>query len=125
MFNPEDLLDFIEIGTFTQRWKELKLDVESDLAALQFSIMANPTSGRVIQGTGGLRKLRFAPLSWQTGKRGAARVCYVFLKEFGMVLLVTAYGKREKDDLSNDDKRMIRQLIQEAQAELERRKTIK
>lgn len=41
-----------------------------DLQALERILIANPDAGDVIPGTGGLRKLRFAPPSWHTGKRG-------------------------------------------------------
>ena len=42
VFKPEDLLDFIETRVFTQAWKDLGLDDEDDLTALQLMIMADP-----------------------------------------------------------------------------------
>jgi hypothetical protein len=89
----------------------LKL-TDDDLRALETCIMLNPQGPPVVQGTGGLRKVRFAPASWRTGKSGAARVGYVYFPDFGMVFLVVAYGKNEKDDLTPDDKREIRHLIE-------------
>lgn len=118
---PEDLLHFVELRAFTQHWARLELDVEHDLLALQILIMSNPTGPPVVEGTGGLRKLRFAPAKWHTGRRGAARVCYVYFQEFGIVLLVTVYDKQQKGDLSADEKKKIRKLIAQAEAELERR----
>jgi hypothetical protein len=110
-FSPEDLLHFVEMPEFTKAWEEMGLDDEDDLLALQLLIMAAPKKPPVIRGTGGLRKMRFAPPRWDTGKSGAARVCYVHFEEVGIVLLVLAYQKNERDDISERGKKVIRQLI--------------
>ena len=109
-FEPEDLLRFVELQAFTDGWKDLKLN-DDDLQALQILIMLNPKGHPVVAGTGGLRKMRFAPPRWKKGKSGAVRVGYVFLQEYGTVLLVIAYGKGEKDDLTPGEKKAIRALI--------------
>lgn len=119
-FNPEDLLTFIEMKGFAEDWKGLQLN-EDDLFALQIAIMSDPRAAPVIQGTGGLRKLRFAPSRWNVGKRDALRVCYVYFEEFGIVLLVIAYSKGDKDDLSADEKRSIKQLLERQKREFSRR----
>lgn len=121
---PEDLLHFIETEEFTEAWGDLGLDDEDDLAALQVGIMASPKGGAVIQGTGGLRKIRFAPSKWNTGRSGAARVCYVYFEDYYIVLLVLVYAKNEKEDLSPRDKAGIRKYIERFEKALERRKTI-
>ena len=86
--------------------------MEFDLLALQVAIMAAPKAAPVIPGTGGLRKLRFSPLGWKTGKRGAIRVCYVYFEEFWTVLLVVAYPKNRRDNLTQSEKREISKLIE-------------
>jgi hypothetical protein len=68
-----------------------------------------------------LRKLRFAPPDWDTGKRGGVRVCYVYLKKHWTVLLVAAYDKHEKDDLTDAEKEGIRKYIQQVDKWLSRR----
>lgn len=108
---PEDFLHFIELDGFVDDWKELGLDIEMDLWGLQIAIMSNPTEPPVIEGTRGLRKLRFAPSSWNVGKRGAVRACYVYLPEHWTVLLVMAYAKNRKDSLSAGEKRDIANFI--------------
>lgn len=113
MIYPENLLIFTEMRGFQSDWKQLGLNVEHDLLALQLTMMENPHAGPVIQGTGGLRKLRFAPPRWGTGKRGALRVLYVYFEEFGHVLLVTVYAKNEDDNFSEADKKRVKQLIEE------------
>ena len=53
---PEDLLNFIELDWFVSSWEELQL-TDQDLCALQILVMCNPKAGKVISGTGRLRKL--------------------------------------------------------------------
>ena len=79
-FDPEDLLHFVELDEFIDDWKSLGLDDEADLFSLQMAIMADPRGSPVIEGTGGLRKLRFTSPNSQKGKRGGVRVCYAFWK---------------------------------------------
>lgn len=113
MISPKDLLLFTELKGFQSDWKQLGLDVENDLGCLQVQLMIDPMEGSVIQGTGGLRKLRFAPPSWNRGKRGSLRVLYVYYPEFGHILLITTYAKSEDSDFSESGKKRIRQLIAE------------
>ncbi len=108
---PEDFLKFVELDQFRDDWKDLDLDVESDLFVLQVAIMADPSGPPVISGTGGLRKLRFSPPESHSGKSGAIRVCYVFYEEYCLVLLVTAYAKSEQGNLSASEKAGIKKYI--------------
>src|SRR6267142_1324658 len=112
-----DLLDFIEWKRFTKDWQDLRLN-DYALTTLQFAIMTNPKIGAIIEGTGGLRKMRFAPPSWNTGKSGAARVCYVYFEDYAVVYLLRAYSKSEQDDLTDSEKRAIVKLIQQMNRDL-------
>jgi hypothetical protein len=118
---PRDLLDFIELPVFTRRWNALGLNDEEDLTTLQLVLMANPASGRLIQGTRSIRKLRYTPPRWRVGKRGATRVLYVYLEEFGIVVLCLIYAKGEVDDLSPAVKKQVNQLVERVERELKRR----
>lgn len=122
--SPEDLLHFIESTGFTRQWEALGLDAEEDLTALQLFIMSFPRGYPVIQGTGGLRKLRFSPPEGKSGKSGGFRVCYVFFEDYHIVYLVCVYDKHRKDDLSTAEKNAIRIHISRQKAALDRRKTI-
>lgn len=122
MLSPEDLLHFVELDEFRDDWEHLGLDVENDLWVLQIAIMTDPEGAPVIPGTGGLRKMRFAPLEWHTGKSGAVRVCYAYLKEHFTVLLVMAYGKNEKLNLSADEKSGIKEYIRRIKKSLDEKK---
>jgi len=83
--------------------------------------MRNPEIGKVIAGTGGLRKMRFGRPSDRIGKRSGVRVCYVHFSQHAIVLLVTAYGKNERDDLTPREKKYIREYIDRARAGLDRK----
>ena len=108
----------MELEVFQQMdGRDLRLN-DDDLAALPASaVMLNPKRGSVVDGTGGLRKIRFAPGRWRTGKSGAARVGYANLQKYGTVLLVIAYSKDEKDELTPDEKKAIRSLLRRIERE--------
>jgi len=118
--SPEDFLHFVELDEFRGDWEDLGLDVEEDLWTLQILIMTDPAGPRIEPGTGGLRKMRFAPKQWRTGKRGAARVCYVYFPTYWTVLLVAAYRKSKKDKLTDEEKKGIRMYIEQVEEWLAR-----
>ena len=77
-----------------------------------------------MQGTGGLRKLRFAlPGKGKSGKgkSGGARICYVVFAEFEMIYLITAFTKDEQDNLSQEEKNILKKRIKELRDETARR----
>lgn len=65
---------FVELPIFKSRWEALGLN-EEDLLRLQIELLADPKVGDVMQGTGGVRKMRFA--FEHRGKSGGVRVIYV------------------------------------------------
>jgi hypothetical protein len=80
-------LSFIQLTAFASNWKRMKL-TDDDLRALEFAIATAPDAPPVMRGTGGLRKIRFAPGRARAGKSGGARVCYAYFGEFGLVYQV-------------------------------------
>jgi hypothetical protein len=114
---PEDLLGFIELRPFTAAWHQLKL-TDDDLQAVQIFIMTNPKFAPVIEGTGGLRKARFSPARERRGKSGGYRVCYVYFEDAAIVLLVLVYPKSEKDNLTDKERKYIKQLVHRIEKEL-------
>jgi hypothetical protein len=111
MLSPEELLHFVELDGFRDDWEALGLDVETDLWELQFALMRNPSGGKVVAGTGGLRKLRFSPSKWKRGKSGSIRVGYVHCPDHALVLLLAAYTKNKQEDLSAEHKQALRHYI--------------
>ncbi len=65
-------------------------------------VAADPECGEVMQGTGGFRKVRVGRSGM--GKRGGARIVYIFRNEGFPVFLVTAYAKNEKDNLTKRER---------------------
>jgi hypothetical protein len=60
----------------------------------------NPLAGDVIQGAGGLRKVRWSRSGM--GKRGGARVIYYNLLEDGCIWLLIVYTKAKFDSLPTE-----------------------
>ncbi len=118
--DPVDLLSFIELEGFHDDWYDLGLG-DADLFKLQVGIMLGPKSHPVVRGTGGLRKIRFSPVGWPTGKSGACRVGYVYFEEWGVVVLVVAYAKSERDNLSKASQKAIREMLRDLEEELRNR----
>ena len=110
---PADLLHFVELRAFTEAWDQHLALGDDELTALQILIMMQPKGAPVVPGTGGLRKMRFAAESKARGKRGGIRVCYVYFEQCGILLLVTAYAKNCKDDLSPSEKQHICNVIRD------------
>jgi hypothetical protein len=73
--------------------------------------LANPEAGDVIEGTGGLRKLRQADPRRGKGKRGGLRVIYFWWQCGRQFWLFTLYDKDELDDLSARDRKALRDLL--------------
>lgn len=67
-----DYSGFLKSVIYTEAWERLGLDSD-DLLVLQESILDDPKRYPVVPGTGRLRKIRFAPPSWNVGKSGAIR----------------------------------------------------
>lgn len=65
----------------------------------------NPNAGVLIQGTGGIRKLRWARSG--RGKQGGVRVIYYFHNEEMPLYLLTLFGKNEKANISMAEKKLL------------------
>jgi hypothetical protein len=103
-------LTLIQVASFVSDWKHLRL-TDEDLCALETILLERPTAGKIVPGTGGLRKIRFAPPSWNRGKRGAVRVCYAYFLVASAVYLLTAYAKNEQEDITPDRRRRYRRWL--------------
>jgi mRNA-degrading endonuclease RelE of RelBE toxin-antitoxin system len=119
LFRPEEWPRFVRFPAFTRDWERLGLN-DAALRALETEILKDPSKSPVIQGTGGLRKIRFSEPGSGRGRSGAYRVCYASFPEFGTVALVVIFGKAEKDNLTKADRNAIAKVITQYRAELER-----
>ncbi len=73
--------------------------------------MTSPEKNDVIEGTGGLRKLRQPDPRRGKGKRGGLRVIYFWWEAGRQFWLYTLYNKDEMDDLSNKEKDLLRSIL--------------
>lgn len=102
-------ITFIETRGFTRRITELLSDDE--YTALQWFLNATPTAGDVIKHAGGARKLRWRKKG--QGKRGGLRVIYFYHVKQRTFWMLALYEKTEQEDLSEADKNIVKQLIEE------------
>ena len=72
-------------------------------------IASDPMGGEVIPDSGGLRKTRVALPG--RGKRSGGRVIYAYFGNDVPIFIFTFYPKNEKADLSQKDKRAIRNSL--------------
>jgi len=84
---------------------------EADIEHLEQRIANAPSSGSVIPGFGGLRKLRFQ--FGNRGKRGGGRVIYFLIIEDDLAVLLFAYSKSIQEDLTQQEKKSALQMMQE------------
>lgn len=100
---------FVESTVFTDRVYDYFTDDE--YAAFQFALAAEPTAGDVIQGTGGLRKVRWSDPRRRKGKRGGVRIIYFIIDDDGVIYLLTIFDKDEMIDLDARERRALKALV--------------
>ncbi len=101
-----DLQTVAETPTFARRASALLTAEEKE--DLIYALARNPLAGVAILDTGGVRKLRWAAQG--KGGRSGARVIYFFHDGHSPLYALYIYGKGEKEDLTPDEKRAMRQL---------------
>jgi hypothetical protein len=84
---------------------------KSEVGALEAMIAQNPLAGNVIPGLQGIRKIRFA--FGGRGKRGGGRAIYFLQVSEELVIMLNAYSKNERDDLTSDQKRLALAILKE------------
>lgn len=108
----DELLYFVYLDEFQDDWKSIDADDDKrSLWALEMLIMGDPAGPPIVTGTGGLRKVRFAIAESDQGKSGGFRVCYAYFAKYHLVLMMMAYPKTRKDNLSASDKAGIKKYL--------------
>ena len=100
---------FIETTAFTRRVQALLTD--EAYSALQTALVKQPNLGSIIRGSGGIRKLRWGAA--KRGTRGGIRVIYYWAVAQDVILLLLTYPKSEKDDLTAQELKLLRQIVEE------------
>lgn len=99
---------FIETHVFTRRAKEL-LD-DDTYRTLQVCLANEPFAGDLLEGTGGMRKIRVA--SKGHGKRGGARVIYYHFVSASQIAMLFIYPKNEQQDLTPEQRKALKSVIE-------------
>ena len=97
-------MEFIETPLFTRLVKKL-LD-DDEYRELQEVLIYRPDLGDVIQGTGGLRKIRW--MRKGRGKRSGVRVIYYWLMDDEQILMLYIYPKSQQEDLTSEQKKTLK-----------------
>lgn len=100
---------FIELPPF-ERHRQAYLS-DDQFRAFQKALMQNPEAGDVIEGTGGLRKVRHADEKRGKGKRGGLRVIYYWWPSGKQFWLFTVYNKDEMDDLTAAQRKLLKEFL--------------
>lgn len=96
---------FVEAPNFTANLSGYLDDTQ--YAELQTHLLNQPTSGPVMPGCGGLRKLRWPDTRRGKGKRGGLRLVYLHVPEVCKFYLLDVYDKDEAEDLTNPERQYL------------------
>jgi hypothetical protein len=77
---------------------------------MENAVATDPERYPVVPGTKGVRKARWPHPGM--GKSGGIRLIYYFWIEPNAVVLITAYAKNEKENLTDADKKEIRKIVE-------------
>ena len=105
-YNKNRTVVFVETKLFTELVKEYLSDDE--YGKLQQYIMENPEVGKIIRGSGGVRKARWSRKGM--GKSGGVRTIYYWAKARDEIYMLTMYSKSEKENI---DKQTLAQIAKQ------------
>jgi len=106
------VLTFIESPLFSDHVHDY-LD-DDEYAEFQFHVAANPEAGKLVRGSGGVRKIRWSRRG--SGKSGGVRVIYFARTHRGEIWLLTIYSKSAKDNIPGHVLKALKQeFVDEAE----------
>ena len=99
-------MEFIEATAFTKYvYKYLS---EEEYFGLQSFLLEFPEAGKIVPGSGGVRKVRWAIAG--KGKSGGVRVIYYFKRQDDEIWLLTIFSKSETENIPAH---ILRQIAKE------------
>ena len=101
---PQTVVEMPEFATFANS----HLSDDERMAVIDF-VSRNPLAGDLLQGTGGLRKFRWAVGG--KGKSGGVRIIHYFHGKDLPVFLVTGFAKSKMENISPAARSMYRKLL--------------
>lgn len=103
-----DLITIAETNAFIAQAKAIfSDDIRHEVVN---KIAADPRCGVLIQGTGGVRKVRVALPG--KGKSGGARVVYFYHNETIPLYLLAVFAKNEKDNLTKAEQSAMKKVTE-------------
>ncbi|MGA9537614.1 MAG: hypothetical protein WBR24_17050 [Desulfobacterales bacterium] len=100
---------FIETPIFTKLVTDLISDDE--YRKIQLALVLRPEAGKIITGSGGLRKIRWK--SGGSGKRGGLRLIYFWDVPEDRIYMLLIYKKAKQKDLNPNQLKILRNLVKE------------
>lgn len=98
----------VELPQYLREAKRLLSEKERE--AIINYLATNPKAGVIMQGTGGIRKLRWTRPG--TGKRGGVRIIYYYYNQTIPLYLLTLFAKGDKSNLSKAEQNELVKFIQ-------------
>lgn len=99
-------VEFIETSLFTNLLYDYL--TEDEYRDLQDYLIRHPEAGKIVPGSGGVRKLRWA--AGGKGKSGGVRIIYYYKRQDSEVWLLTLYSKSVRDNIPAH---VLRQIAEE------------
>lgn len=96
----------VELPEFIKRASGLLKDEEKKSIINYLAL--HPQAGEILQGTGGIRKLRWSAQG--KGKSGGVRVIYYYHNGSVPLFLLTVFGKGEKANISKSERNELSKL---------------
>lgn len=100
-----NIMDVTFIETVEYSKKIENIATFDEILTLEEELINNPYKGKIIQGTGGARKIRLGVRG--KGKSGGVRIIYYFVDARGELWLLDIYTKSEKENLTEAEKKRI------------------
>ncbi len=110
-------LTFIEIENFME-YRENYFASDDAFSALQQAICTNSKSGSVMQGCGGLRKMRWPDERRGKGKRGGLRIIYLLVPEIEAAVFIDVYDKDETENFTSEERQIFTELAKTSRDKL-------
>ena len=108
VYNNRVKREFIYTEPFRKCWKAMGLG-DDEQHYLENILLENPRRGAVIEGLGGVRKLRIKLEG--RGKSGGGRVIYLDVLEKEKLYLLFAYPKNVQEDLTSEQRKLLRRMV--------------
>jgi hypothetical protein len=104
------MITFVESPLFTKQVHDYLTDDE--YGVFQAFLAANPDTGDMVRGSGGVRKVRWSRRG--TGKSGGVRVLYFARTEAGEIWMLLIYAKSAIDSIPGHILKTLKEEMEHA-----------